>query len=878
VTHRFTFILLLVLSGITAYSQGIRGRLADTGNNPIPFAAIYDESTSAGTTSNAEGYYELKLDPGKHSLVYKALGYFLERRQLTSSAVFTEVNITMKEQSIELKAVVITPGKEDPAYAIMRKVIARAPYHLNSVREYTAEVYLRGTVHIINIPKFIARRAEIDGKKNVIKNGDVYLQESVNQLKFQAPENYEQKVISYQSTFPGNGNEVNPMQIIRSSFYEPEIENIVSPLAPKAFNFYRYRYEGFFNEGDHVIFKIGVTPRNNSQQLMKGTLYIVDQLWCLHSADVSQQMFFGSLSYKTIFSPVKQNVWMPISYQFYVEAALMGIKANYKYSSSVKFSEVILNEKRTGLIKPDEPSAYVTPPVQNKADARKQKKDAEIKKLLEKEELTNRDMVKIASLMTKESYADTTGSKSLEIRESIQKVTVEKGALKRDTGYWSEIRPIPLTSIEARLPGMRDSSALAVHDTISADSAKSEKSDKIPARILRFMTNQKSFLAFDSTLLFRYQGIIGPDKVSYNTVDGFIYRQTFSLEQKIDSIHKLIIDPGIAYAINREKFMWWADIRYDYARMKAGNVRFHIGSESADYNSETGISTTVNTLASLFFRRNFLKLYQQNIAYIENRIEPVNGMNLAISIGYRTAMPLENHSDYSFFYRNEREYSDNIPGNDPGNELRNKYNEEAYWDARLEYTPRHYYKIRGGRKHYQYSKYPTFFVRNRMAIPGIVNSTAEYDLVEFGARQRREWGMMHSFSWNIKAGFYLNDKSDFLMDDKYFNNYDLPVDIKYRTDVFRLLPFYRNSTRDKYVEAHVQFITPYLLIKYLPFLSNKIWNENLEFNYLTTSEQSNYWEMGYSVSQIYMLLRAGVFAGFDGGSFKSVAVQASLSF
>jgi hypothetical protein len=871
---RIPVVFLFILSGLSAFSQGIKGRLTDSGNNPVPYAAVYDETTSAGTTSNAEGFYELKLEPGKHSVVYKALGYYLVRRQFTTSLEYIEADILLKEQAVELKAVVVKPGKEDPAYAIMRKVIARAPYHLNMVREYKAEVYLRGTIHIINIPKFIAKRAEIDGKKNVLKNGDVFLQESINQLTFQAPDNYEQKVVSYHSTFPGEGNEVNPMDIIRTSFYEPEMVNIVSPLAPNAFNFYTYHYEGFFNEGEQVIFKIGVKPKHNSQQLMKGTLYVIDKLWCLHSADVSQEMFFGTLSYKTLFSQVKHNAWLPISYQFNVDAAIMGIKANYKYSSSVKFSEVILNEKKPEIVaKTGEATVKNTPPPQSKSDIKKQKNQAEIEKLLGKEELTNRDMVKLSTLMAK-APADTAASGSLEIRDPVQKVTIEKDALKRDTGYWNTIRPVPLTKIEAQLPGMRDTSKIAVHDTISVnDTTKSDKAKKFPSRLMHFLTGQKGFWAFDSTLHVRYNGLIGFKKFDFNTVDGVIFRQTFNLEQKVDSTHKLRIDPGIAYAFSREKIMWWTDFRYDYAPMMGGNVLFHIGSESADYNEETGMNTTINSLASLFFRRNYLKLYQQNQAFITNKIDLANGLNLSATLGYRTAMPLDNHSDYSLFYQAEREYTPNIPGSNPENDARNIYNEEAYWDVKVEYTPRYYYKVWGGKKHYQHSEYPTFFIRNRMAVPGIAKSTADYDLLELGASHRKEWGMMHVFAWNLKTGFFLNRNRVFLMDDKYFNNQDLPVNIGNQYDAFRLVPFYGNSTYDQYAEAHVRFTTPYLLIKYLPFLSKKIWTENLQLNYLTTSEQHHYWEIGYSINQIYMMLQVGIYTGFTGTSFQSYGVQ-----
>jgi len=863
---------------MAGFSQGIRGRLTDATKTAVPYAAIYDETTSAGTTSNAEGYYDLKLEAGEHDLVFKAVGYYVVRRKLNISAGYVNIDIQMKEQPIEMKEVVITPGNEDPAYAIMRKVIALAPFHLNQVKEYQADVYLRGTIHLIKIPKIISKHTEINGKKNVLKSGDVYLEESINQLHFQAPDKYDQKVISFHSTFPGDDNSVNPMDVIRSSLYEPEIDDITSPLAPNAFSFYTYRYEGFFNEGDYTIFKIKVSPKHNNKQLMAGTLYILDELWCLHSADVSLQMFFGKLSYATIYSPVKSNAWLPISYQFNVDADIMGIEANYKYASSVKFSHVVLNEKyRVKETKVEETVVKEKKPAQTKNEIKKQKEQEQLEELLAKEKLSNRDMVKLSTLMARETQEDTAKAKSLEIKDAMENVEIEKDALKKDTAYWNSMRPIPLTVIESKLPGMKESGGAAAKDTVSKnDSIKNPNSKKPVGKVLNVLMGNTGFYAFDSTLHITYHGVIGFGKIDFNTVDGFIYRQTVGLEQKIDSAHTLKVDPGIAYAFSRKRVMWWTDIHYEYAPMRVGNVKFHIGSESADYNGESGINTTINSLASLFFRRNYLKLYQQNEAYVANKIDLANGLNLSATLGYRLAIPLNNNSDYSFFYRDEREYTPNIPGNNPDNELRNVTNEEAYWDIQLEYTPQYYYKVWGGRKHYQHSKYPTLFIRNRMAVPGIVHSTADYDLLEFGARQRIEWGMMHAFSWNIKSGFFLNQNQVFLMDDKYFNNQDLPFVLDNTDNAFRQTPVYRNATTRNFAEAHIQFTTPYLLIKYLPFLSSKIWCENLHLNYLTTNTIKNYWEIGYSVSQIYMIGRLGVYAGFNGTTYQSIGVQLSV--
>ena len=405
------------------------------------------------------------------------------------------------------------------------------------------------------------------------------------------------------------------------------------------------------------------------------------------------------------------------------------------------------------------------------------------------------------------------------------------------------------------------------------DSIKGRKNSRKWGKAATFLVSGSGFWAFDSTLRINYEGVIGFKKVDFNTVDGFIYRQTFGLEQRIDSTNKLKISPGVAYAFSRERVMWWTDINYDYSPMRVGNIHLYIGSQSADYNSETGINTTMNSLASLFFRRNYLKLYQQNMASITNKIDLANGFMFSATIGYRTAQPLINHSDYSFFYGNEREYSPNIPGNDSSNLDRNQHNEEAFWDVKLEYTPQYYYRIRNGRKQYQYSKYPTFFIRNKMAVPGIVNSTADFDLMEIGAKQRKEWGMMHAFTWSIKGGFFLNRNKVFLMDDKYFNNQDLPFNVGNMDEAFRCVPYYRNATTRNYAEAHIKYTTPYLLIKYLPFLSNKLWCENLHLNYLTTNQQQNYWEVGYSISQIYFIGSIGVYAGFKGTSYHSYGVQ-----
>ena len=129
-------------------------------------------------------------------------------------------NITLPEQIYEIPEVRISPSGEDPALSIMRKVIGLAPYYLNYINYYKAEVYLKGNLLIKRIPKLIEKSMRMGrsgenvtvsagGKpekdSRVMKEGDSFFLESFNELEFTAPDKYVQRVISYQQHLPGTG-------------------------------------------------------------------------------------------------------------------------------------------------------------------------------------------------------------------------------------------------------------------------------------------------------------------------------------------------------------------------------------------------------------------------------------------------------------------------------------------------------------------------------------------------------------------------------------------------------------------------------------------------------------------------------------------------
>ncbi len=84
----------------------------------------------------------------------------------------------------------------------------------------------------------------------------------------------------------------------------------------------------------------------------------------------------------------------------------------------------------------------------NPGDTVKTKANHEIERILQKEELTNRDMVKLSRLMEKESvksHSDS-ASKSLEIKDNTVKIVQKDARKERQRLLGRSIRPIPLSA------------------------------------------------------------------------------------------------------------------------------------------------------------------------------------------------------------------------------------------------------------------------------------------------------------------------------------------------------------------------------------------------------------------------------------------------
>jgi hypothetical protein len=896
--------LLLIIITVFSYSQILKGRITNQAGDPVQYATVYIQELKQGTTSNTKGDYEIKLAPGSYTVTYQSLGYQPVYVNVKISDAILLKNVVLPLQYYQIGEVRISASGEDPAYIIMRKVIGMAPYYLNNISYYKAEVYLKGNLIINKIPRLLQKSMKIESSGNqttlsagsksakkevLLKAGDAFMMESFNEIEFTAPDKYFQRMISYNSTFPSQGNEVSPMDFIEASFYQPVLAQMaISPLAPNAFSYYNYKYLGTSLQGNFTINKIQVIPKRKSQQVFEGTIYIIEDLWCLQSVDLTNENLASKIRVQQLFVPVQDDIWMPVSHKFEINIGIMGFKADAGYGSSVKYLTVRPN---ISLQKPASISTdYQARALNNQkvSDTVVSKSKQQINKLLEKDRLTNRDMVKLSRLMEKESAAslhDNTKD-SLEIKDRTKHI-VEKDAGKKDSSYWAKIRPIPLSDIETRSIKISDS-IKAMNKLIEVKSDTVSKiSDKGKPPIIKTFRHIITGHSWSDTTGFRFSfdGLINLKKLAFNSVDGFKYGVDFNISKSWKKKTSLTLVPEFSWAFGRNKLMWGINTFYSFDRVKNKQIFLRTGVTSKDINNGGGINPFINSLTSLLQKKNYLKLYESGYTSIGYSAEIRNGLRIEVTGNYENRKVLQNSTNFSILKSSEI-YSDNIPQNsylsEGSNEI-NKLRDQKHFDlnTRLTYTPFRKYRMRGGAKIPADSDWPTFELTWQHGINDfseIESGLRRYDMIKFEVSKHRNIGAFSEFRWRVRAAGYLDNRNLTFYDFFHINSQPFPVLLNNYEDAFMIPSFYSMSTPEFYTEGHLKYTTPYLLLKLLPVLSNTLMRENVSLSYLGSRYHNSYTEIGYSISEILFVGELGVYLGFDDLKYRSVGLRAVLSF
>ena len=287
--NKFFQILFLLIT--TIVQSQITGIVKDTSGQPLPYVNIFIENTYKGTTSNEDGYFELNISKtGNHTVVFQFLGYKTLQKKLEISQFPHAIDVVLEEENINLNEVVID-AKENPANQIIKAAIAKRQLHLEKLNAYTADFYSKGIIRIVDAPEnFMGQDVgDFGGALDSTRTGILYLSETMSKIKYLKPELFESVTASKVS---GNstGISFNSAMDVDFNLYNNTVNinnDIISPIADYAFNYYKYKLEGeFYDDEGHLIHKINIIPKRENDRVFSGSIYIVEDTWALYGIDI----------------------------------------------------------------------------------------------------------------------------------------------------------------------------------------------------------------------------------------------------------------------------------------------------------------------------------------------------------------------------------------------------------------------------------------------------------------------------------------------------------------------------------------------------------------------------------------------------------------
>ena len=863
---------LFLLLSVNVHGQTIKGKITDQQGKPIEYATIYIDEIKTGTITSESGEFIISLQPGTYTCIIQHLSYKTINKtiEIPQESI---LKIQMETKDILLREVTISSKEEDRAYSIIRKTVAKSPYYQRQLLKYTATYYGKGSVKVKDVPRLIGKVIE---KEAQIKKGDVYTQESISEVTV-TPQRTEQKVLSERSSYPKSLGVDGVSSFGYYNIYRDNTD-FVSPVTKSGLSVYRYQWLYSYKDNELLIHHIKVIPRSNNFYTFSGYIDIIDGSWHVYNFDLSGSMDMGiakmKFNIKENFVPVEDNVWMPGSLYEVFDVTAMRCNFIMSMTSSIRYKNYEVNP----VLNSPNPAAEVipmtsTPRKEPIISKKSEKLTKEITEITEKEKLTTRDAIKLVDLYEAKNKEDLKNNpindsiNSLELQKRYF-VTKDSNASVYDTVLWDNYRTIPLS--EEEITGFEQKQ---VKDSILDEKDKEREAKASKKKSLNLFKKKQFSMGIDwlkSTL-------------GFNTVEGFnIGVNLYANKRFKDSVTSLNNTVNFGYGFASKHFFFDVSSKWSYNPKRFASLEVFGGKHTGDFKlEEQNGKQFTNTLSSLFFRDNLIHYYDRTFAGVKHKIEVFNGFQTTVGLSYEQQLPLENRSDYSFFFGKKREYRSNIPDNQylAANPDFVSAHTMFLLDISLSYTPKMFYRFSENKKvkYYVRSKYPTFTLSWRKAINKVFGSNSDFDYLELNIAQTVDLILLKNLKYNLSTGFFPQTKDIHFSQYKHFQTNNFWVVFNPFYGAFNTMPSYRYSSNEWFVAGHLKFEAPYLMLKFIPGFNKTLITENLHLSFLSNPLTKGYVEVGYSLSKIYFLGNIGVFVGFD--EFKDVywSIRAGFS-
>ncbi|MCL5030782.1 MAG: DUF5686 and carboxypeptidase regulatory-like domain-containing protein [Bacteroidetes bacterium] len=331
------FLFIFIFSQ-TSFAQEyfIRGKVQDKVSQMLlPYANIRIENSSAGTTTNKSGQYELKLSRGEYKLITSYIGYNSDTISVKLNGNLSKINFSLTQTEINLPAITIRPGV-NPALEIIRKAIARKEERNKKLLSYKFEAYTKGIVKTQKDFTASGRQVSlgIGSDTSALKITGILENESKGYYK--SPDYYKEIITARKqsSNLPSFVNTLSGGGIVQD-LYKDEFNflgaNLLGPLAKNALSYYDFYIKNTLAIDKKKVYEIFMEPQNQSDPGFKGNIFITDETFDLIKVDLrinkaaSVGGLFDSVNVFQQFSLFKDSIYMPIDLRLFIKLNYLGI-------------------------------------------------------------------------------------------------------------------------------------------------------------------------------------------------------------------------------------------------------------------------------------------------------------------------------------------------------------------------------------------------------------------------------------------------------------------------------------------------------------------------------------------------------------------------
>ncbi len=797
---KILIIALLLGNSFLINAQSVSGTiLSAIDNQPLPFSSVLVKGTTIGVSANKNGAYSLVLSPGEYVIIAQFIGYASVEQKITVGNKMVIQNFNLSPINYLLKDVAVKSGGEDPAYPIIKKAIEKREEHLNEIKKFSCEVYIKGQLQLRNYPE------KFRGEKIDFEDGDsskrkmIYLSESIANYSVEQPQKQKIEIVATKVSGNSNGFGFGNPQII--SFYKNIVSlgnglnprGFISPIASNALNYYRYKFEGTYYEFGREISRIKVIPKRAFEPLFSGYINIIENEWRIQSVDLT---IYKKQQMQLLDTLVIQQNYIPMG-KFWV------IKNQLIYPAGKFFFFDFFGNFLQ---------------VYNKFD--------------------------LEPSFSKKHFGNTI----LKFYDS---------ANKKTTDFWDTNRPLTLSLEEKKDYYKKDSLEQVRKDPHYLDSMDRIKNKFSISKVVLWgysLSRQSNKSSLSLKPIIR--------SINYNTVEGAVLDLSPSFSKKLTDSKYFNVVSSFRYGFSNQHFNPNITLDYTYGKKYAQRISLSGGSAIFQFNNQpiSQFPESLNTSYTLFFKQNFMKMYEATYFNIQYNKYTNSGIEINAGFQFQNRKPLENLSDmHSWYNKKDRDFTPNYPTevtNAPMlNNLASMVSVGIKWRPASKYIELADKKINIG------SKYPLFSASVTKGINSLLGSEVDYTRWNCSVIGNFNFKLLGKLNYNLGVGGFSNASKTYVPDWQHFNG-NQTVLAGTMLQTFQLAKYYEfSNTASFHSKAHVEYHLNGLLTNKIPGFKKLNWFLVTGANMLHVNNGTNYNEYFLGLENIFKLLRVDMIWG-----------------